>query len=165
MTWLCAYCIHTASMKKRRDIIRALIPSGIETFGDPEGWKQLFGAQIVTHPDLDYATQLRNAYRNIAVNVNSTSCQMPSAVNQRVFDIPMAGSFVVSDSQKDLSSLFTINKEAVCYGDTKELRDIVHYYIKNVSARLRIVKAAQRRISSEHTYVHRMKTVMDILTH
>lgn len=158
-TWLCSCVIHTASMKKRKEIISSLIPAGVELYGDPEGWKELLGNNSITHPDLDYNTQLCDAYRNIETNLNITSCQMPTAVNQRVFDIPMSGSFVLSDYQQDLGELFEIGKEAVCYKSMDELKELINYYRKNSTNREQVTKAAQKRIKNEHTYAHRIKAI------
>ena len=163
ITWLCSYIIHTASMKKRRMTVGALQPLGLELFGDPEGWKEVFGVDITVHPSLDYNTQLCNAYRTIAVNLNITSCQMPGAVNQRVFDIPASGSFILSDNQDDLNELFEPGKEAITYNDNNELKDLVKYYTVNSAARGHIVEAAQKRILGEHTYYHRVKYIQETL--
>lgn len=163
ITWLCSYIIHTASMKKRKIIVTTSIPLGLELFGDPEGWGGLLGNNIIVHPNLDYNTQLCPTYRNIAVNLNITSCQMPSAVNQRVFDIPLAGSFVLSDNQSDLSDLFDLGKEAITYKDRNELKDLVKYYTVNSTARHTIIEAAQKRILHEHTYYHRVKYIQQTL--
>ena len=150
-------------MKKRKLIVSSLLPSGLELFGDPEGWKQLLGYDIKAHPNLDYNTQLCSTYRDIAINLNITSCQMPGAVNQRVFDIPLCGSFLLSDSQNDMSELFEPEKEAVCYKNINELKDLVKYYTVNKAAGLQIIKAAQRRILHEHTYCHRVKLIQETL--
>ena len=160
-TWLCSYAIHSASMKKRKKIICSLLSSGIELFGDPEGWKQLLGSDSITHPDLDYNTQLCDTYEAIKINLNITSCQMPSAVNQRVFDIPLSGSFVLSDNQKDMEELFDIGKEAICYQSIHELKDLIKYYSENEGKRLSIVEAAQERIKKEHTYNTRISSIIN----
>ncbi|MGD9202071.1 MAG: DUF3880 domain-containing protein, partial [Chitinispirillia bacterium] len=58
LTWLCSYCIHYASMKKRKKIIGSLLPDMIELFGDPEGWRKMFPFDIKVNPDTDYSSQL-----------------------------------------------------------------------------------------------------------
>ena len=162
-TWLCSYTIHTASMKKRKGVVSSLLPSGIELYGDPEGWKELLGNNIITHQDLDYNTQLCDTYRNIEINLNITSCQMPSAVNQRVFDIPMSGSFLLSDNQKDIGELFNIGKEVICYHDINELNDLVKHYSENEGERMAVIEAAQKRIKKEHTYNSRISSIIDMI--
>ncbi len=163
ITWLCSYIIHTASMKKRKMIVSSLLPSGLELFGDPEGWKELLGNTIKVHSNLDYNSQLCSAYRNIEINLNITSCQMPGAVNQRVFDVPMSGGFILSDNQKDLGELFEPGKEAIMYKNIDELKDLVKYYTANKAEKQHIIKAGQKRILDEHTYYHRIKYIQEIL--
>ena len=159
LTWLCSYCIHCASMKKRKKIIGSLLPFNIELFGDPEGWNKMFPFNIKTNPDIDYSNQLCNLYRTIKININITSCQMPSAVNQRVFDIPMSGSFVITDNQNDLNELFSIGDEIVQYSCCDELHELISFYLNNDSARKNCIIAAQNRIRGEHLYKHRIQTV------
>jgi spore maturation protein CgeB len=163
ITWLCSYTIHTASMKKRKQLINALEPLGIELFGDPDGWHDLLGSSIPLHPDVNYRTNLAATYRSIAVHINTTSCQMPTAVNQRVFDIPMTNSFVLSDNQEDMAELFEIRKEALCYNSIEELIDLVSFYRTNSPARNSICRNAQQRILHEHTYAHRLSSMLNSL--
>jgi spore maturation protein CgeB len=163
ISWLCAYSIHAASMKKRKKIIGGLLAEGVETFGDSQGWKQLLGPSVTTHGDIDYRHGLRDIYRDIRINVNITSCQMPSAMNQRVFDIPCAGSFVISDNQKDMHELFDVGKEAIVYESLEDLKDKIRFFKAHETERMRIIAAAQKRISGEHTYAKRVKDLLRLI--
>ncbi len=156
--WLRSLIIHTASMLKRKQVISSMEDYGIETFGDPGGWRQLCGSWLKTNPDIDYRTELSLVYRTIEINLNITSCQMPSGVNQRVFDIPACGGFVINDMQKDLEELFE-KDEIVTYSSIDELRQKVKYYSKNEAARSRITQLAFEHIIKEHTYLNRFKTM------
>ena len=162
ITWLAAYIIHHASMKKRKAIVGALLPMGIETFGDPEGWKDLLGAAVKTHANIDYRHTLASVYQSIAININITSCQMPTAVNQRVFDVPITGSFVISDRQKDLLTLFR-PQEIVTYETLEDLQEKVGFYLHHETERRKITGLAQKRILGEHTYAHRIKKIISLL--
>ena len=160
--WLRSYIIHTASMIRRKQIVDTLIPEGLQTFGDPEGWRELCDRNLVTNPDIDYRTGLADIYRRIDVNVNITSCQMPSGVNQRVFDIPLCGGFVISDPQEDLGELFA-NDEVVTYSSVEHLKELVTCYAANEKERLEISERAMKRIKGEHTYSHRVKKILSEL--
>jgi spore maturation protein CgeB len=149
-------------MKKRKTIIAGLLSLGIETFGDPDGWKELFGNTIITHPNIDYRRQLASVYQSIAINLNITSCQMPTAVNQRVFDVPMAGGFVISDKQKDMDELFKPGEIAV-YESVEDLQEKVRFYLDHETRRRAITERAQKRILGEHTYAHRIKKIISSL--
>ena len=163
-TWLATLTIHTASMLKRKAVIQALIPQGIETFGDPAEWHNLVGPNLVAHPSIVYGKDLAHLYSQTAININITSCQMPCAVNQRVFDAPASGGFLLTDNQSDIQELFSdYNNEVAVYSGTQELLDKVEYYIKNPNIRHAIVCAAHKRILSCHTYAHRITELEKIL--
>lgn len=159
-TWFKSYIIHTASMLKRKNIIGQLISSGIELFGDPDGWKALLGEGITVHPNIDYRTGLASVYRDITLNVNSTSCQMRSAVNQRVFDIPACGGFLITDDQSDNLELFD-KDEIVAYSNVRELQEFIKYYSKNEPDRKKISEKARTRILNEHTVSNRLMKIIN----
>jgi len=161
-TWLRSYTIHTASMLKRKACIGSLLDSGVETFGDPEGWRAVGFKGLVTHPDVDYQTGIAACYHSIMVNLNITSCQMVTAVNQRVFDAPACGAFIINDSQKDLDELFAPNEQAL-YHSPEELPGLVDYYSRNESARNSIVEACAAHIMKEHTCNHRLNAIEGFL--
>ena len=69
--------------------------------------EKLPGRRIKTHPDVDYRSEIAQWYRRIKINLNITSCQMPTALNQRVFDVPACGGFILNDNQTDLKELFS----------------------------------------------------------
>ncbi len=161
-TWLRSYILHTASMIKRKTLITGLLPSGIETFGDPEGWREVVGPSLRTHGNIDYRSGIADCYRSIIVNVNSTSCQMPTALNQRVFDVPVSGAFILNDNQDDLHELFD-KKEYVAYVSIEDCREKVAYYREHEGARGAVTAAARKRILAEHTYAHRLRNLVDHL--
>jgi spore maturation protein CgeB len=162
LTWLRSYCIHFASMMKRKRYVSIMQPMNIEVFGDPDGWKELCGPSLLTHPDLDYRTAIAPLYRRIKVNLNITSCQMPTAVNQRVFDVPLCDSFILNDNQSDLGELFS-EDEYVVYQSSQELLEKAAFFLKNQEARVAISKRAQKRILNEHTYRHRLQKILSMV--
>jgi len=155
--WLRSYVIHYASMKRRREAVSALARLGVETYGDPDGWRESVGAAVKTHPDVGYGAPLARLYGSIAVNLNVTSCQMPSAVNQRVFDVPLSGGFVLTDRQADMNELFEPGTECATWGTIDELKAMTVEYAANPRQRARIAEAAGRRVRHEHTYERRME--------
>jgi spore maturation protein CgeB len=161
-TWFQSYIIHTASMLKRKSLIESLIPLGIELFGDPEGWNLLCGEKIVYHPDIDYRHTLASVYRGITLNVNNTSCQMVSAVNQRVFDVPACGGFLLTDAQSDLFELFE-KDEVAPYNSLDELIEKISFFTEHPGERSLICSKARTHIIEEHTYSHRLKKIVNCI--
>jgi spore maturation protein CgeB len=88
---------------------------------------------------------------------------MPSSVNQRVFDIPLSGSFVISDNQKDLLELFDRDTELEIFETIEDLRDKARFYLTHETNRNKIVDAAQKRIKHEHLYVHRVRRIIELV--
>jgi spore maturation protein CgeB len=138
---------------------RALIPLGLVIYGDP-GWKRLLGKEGTLRPKVDYFRELPDVYRGTAVNINCTSFQMKTAVNQRVFDVPACGGFLLSDYQDDMDLFFEVGKEAVCYRSVEEAASLAAHYLGNEPERKKISEAAHRRILAEHTYEKRMASLV-----
>jgi len=153
--WFASYCIHLASNEKRRLCLEPLLPMGLQLAGDPQGWKMMFENTVKTLPDIDYRKGLNSHYSQGNIHINITSCQMPSAVNQRVFDIPLCERFVISDPQSDLFELFPEN--AVCAANSpEEYAELAKFYLKNTTAKNAIIKNAIEHILKEHLYKHRI---------
>ena len=88
---------------------------------------------------------------------------MPTAVNQRVFDCPAAGGFLLTDAQTDLESLFDAPNETARYTGIDEARELIRYYSEHDTERTTITQRARERILSEHTYEHRLQTMTERL--
>jgi spore maturation protein CgeB len=87
---------------------------------------------------------------------------MPTAVNQRVFDIPLCDSFVINDHQPDLDGLFAPDEVAV-YKSKEELVSKIIYFRNHETERRAISQKARSRILSQHTYDHRIAEIRKIL--
>ena len=90
------------------------------------------------------------------INFNATSQQMKGAVNQRVFDVPAAGGFVLTDAREQLAALFTPGREAAVYAEPGEIEALARHYLAHPAERERVSRAARERIAAEHTYEHRL---------
>jgi spore maturation protein CgeB len=148
-----------ATKLSRRRVVGALSPFPLDLFGD-EGWLGQLPPQARYHPRLDYYVELSKVYAETAVNINATNYQMPTAVNQRVFDAPLAGGFLISDNQEDLQLLFDPD-EYVIYSRLSDLTDEVRFYLPQISLRMRVAEKAAERILAEHTFRHRIKTIIN----
>ncbi|MFP4500099.1 MAG: glycosyltransferase [Candidatus Hydrogenedentota bacterium] len=146
---------YEATRRQREALASSLAPLGIEVRGDAY-WKAIVEN---AGPGLDYFNELAPFFCGTQVNVNSTSLQMRWAVNQRVFDCPAAGGFLITDDQADMGEFFEPDVEAVTYRSLDELRDKVVYYLAHPEARRAVVHAARERILAEHTHAHRLEAL------
>src|SRR5690606_16445286 len=109
-----------------------------------------------------YFDELPAFYRTTAININQTSLQMRDAVNQRVFDCPAAGGFLITDDQPDLREHFE-EGDVVTYNSLEELADKVRYYQARPEERRANTLRARRRILDRHTHVHRLRDLETFL--
>ncbi len=147
--------VYEATKRNRCALAQRLVPHGIEVRGDTD-WASILDR---CEGQVGYFDDLAPFYRNTAVNVNTTSLQMKTAVNQRVFDCPAAGGFLVTDTQADLEELFDVDSEVVAYSSLDELEDKVRHYLDRPGERRTIVQNAQRRIAAHHTHRHRLESL------
>lgn len=148
----------TATRDKRHALVHALEPAGLHLYGD-SGW-QSAAPSIPYHGPVQYPRGLAEVYRN-STHVNMTSFQMPTAVNQRVFDVPAAGGILLTDAKESMSDLFDVEKECITFESIEEAVDQAKWIsLNDEAARKRMVKA-QERILNEHTYRHRLQNLID----
>ncbi|WP_291327376.1 glycosyltransferase [Desulfovibrio sp. UCD-KL4C] len=120
---------------------------------DSNGWRYL--------SSLDYYTDLPAFYPMSDVSFNCTSRQMKGAVNQRVFDVPACGGFILTDYREQMENLFDPDSEIISYRNVKEIPQVLERCIKDKKMRAKISAAALKRILSEHTYEHRLLSLLD----
>ncbi|MGD0842945.1 MAG: glycosyltransferase [Geobacteraceae bacterium] len=150
-----AALIWKATQGYRLKLATSLIPLGLVIYGDA-GWSRLIGKRGILRKQVDYFLELPDVYRGTEVNINCTSYQMKTAVNQRVFDVPACGGFLLSDWQEDMDRFFEVGKEAICFRTTEEAVSLAVYYLGKDTERKKIAESARKRVLAEHTYEKRM---------
>jgi spore maturation protein CgeB len=146
----------------RHACVRELLPFAPRIAGDAD-WETVLpgaGKRWQMAGPLDYYADLPGFYAHSAVNLNCTSLQMKGAVNQRVFDAPAAGGFVLTDAREQLDALFVPGREAVVYTAPGEIAGLVCHYLRHPGERTRIVAAARKRVLAAHTYEQRLTTLL-----
>lgn len=84
-------------------------------------------------------------------------------VNPRTFEIAACGGFQLVDRRSLMPELFKIDcpdAELVVFDSMEECTDVIHEWLGNESGRLHIAERARQRVLSEHTYAHRMETLI-----
>jgi len=147
-----------ATRRYRHSTLALLADDNLSVWGDA-GWEGSLPSNVKLFPVVDYYRELPAVYHQTAINLNFTSLQMPTAVNQRVFDAPAAGGFLLTDDQDDLHQLFQ-NDEIATFSTPAELPERVRYFRSRPSEREAICSRASSRILSEHTYLHRVRHLL-----
>lgn len=143
--------------------VATLAPFSPLVAGDP-GWRAMLPpGGFRFHGPLDYYGDLPGFYPRSCVNFNATSLQMKGAVNQRVFDVPACGAFLLTDHREQMDALFEAGREVVCYQDPAEIPGLVRHYLNHPGERDAVAAAARERVLARHDYTHRMKAMLRAL--
>ncbi|RMF92371.1 MAG: hypothetical protein D6734_12415 [Candidatus Schekmanbacteria bacterium] len=153
-----AYLTWKTTMKYRHSVVKKGIEEGGVVYGD-KGWKYVVDDRKIRN-SVDYYSELALVYNGTKINLNCTSFQMNSALNQRVFDCAACNSFLITDDQSDLYELFN-EDEFVSFKETGEIPDLIRFYIKNEKERQKISLKAFNRVMNEHSYEKRMHTLVE----
>ncbi len=84
---------------------------------------------------LNYYDELPKFYGHSKINFNCTSKQMKGAVNQRIFDVPATGAFVLTDWREQM--------------DDRERRNMA--------------QKARKRVLACHTWSQRLKQLLECM--
>jgi spore maturation protein CgeB len=87
---------------------------------------------------------------------------MKDGLNQRVFDVPAAGGFLLTDFKESLLDLFK-EGEVACFHDPEEARAKLQYFQTRPEERRAVAAKARERVLAQHTVAHRVQTVLEKL--
>jgi spore maturation protein CgeB len=161
----------TATRRRRTEFIKnlAAIPSAgpLVIYGDP-GWKRILAddsrklpAWVQVIPSADYYLELPQIYHAAGAVLNLTSLQMPSGLNQRCYDVPAAGGFLLTDRREALAEQFDPERELVTFDSLPEMLEKWEYFRRRPDQRQEIINRGRRRVLSEHTYQRRLSEMLE----
>jgi len=150
-----------STLEYRLGCVAQTLPFGPLIAGD-SGWNQLLAGSTGhrLHKELNYYEELPGFYGASEVNFNCTSLQMKGAVNQRVFDVPAAGAFLLTDQRRQIERLFDPDTEIALYRGPEEIAGLVERFLADPEGRERLARAGRARVLAEHTYGHRLSALM-----
>lgn len=150
-----------ATQRDRVELLEAFGPARCELRGDA-GWKGLLPGWKPGAP-LDYYRGLPSFVAACRLTLNRTSRQMPTALNQRAFDAPLAGSLPLGERQADLEELFEPGRDCVSWRDPAEAVELATALLADEPRRRALAERARRRILDEHLYRHRLRSLVGAL--
>lgn len=157
-----AALVWQATLEYRQACLKELAAFEPTIYGD-SGWRELVGEPFRLQPEVNYYDELPRVYGSTGINFNATSLQMRAAVNQRVFDVPAAGGFLITDFREQLAELFTVGEEVACFREPGEIAELVGFYLNHPEVRQQITARARTRVLKEHTYQHRVAAMLSTL--
>lgn len=147
---------------RRSAVTYAARNGGVRVHGD-SAWGALNAPGLDACDRVAYGSALASVYGAADINLNLTASHLREAVNQRVFDVPATGAFLLTDHRLDLEHLFEMDTEIVSFQSFDEMTDKLRFFRTHSDARQRIASAAHRRVLAEHTWDHRMRSLAAFL--
>ena len=79
----------------------------------------------------------------------------------RIFEVCLAGGFLLTEYAPGIESYFDIDKEIVCFHNADEMIDKITYYLNHEEERRAIAQAGWKRATAEYTSFHVLSRVFD----
>ena len=73
------------------------------------------------------------------------------------------GPLVISDNQKDVFELFVEGEHLSCFDAADDLIEKIEYYLDRSGERKKIARQGRQEVIKNHTYVHRLKKLLEIV--
>lgn len=87
-------------------------------------------------------------------------------MTERLFKVPLAGGFTITDPVACIRNEGYFSPDEIPMAHTgREMAGMIDHFVRNPADRLPFIENARRRVLSEHTYFHRIASLMDHLGH
>ncbi|HET7025780.1 MAG TPA: glycosyltransferase [Gemmatimonadales bacterium] len=148
----------------RERLLSEVVEFGLAVWGP--GWRKTRLRDYCRGDALAVEDYVRaSAGASIALNLHREGPEgrVPSAAgcNARTFELAAMGVAQVVDDRIDLPSQFVEAEELAVFRDPAELKPLVRDLLHDRPAAAALAAAARRRALSEHTYVHRLRRLLD----
>lgn len=118
-------------------------------------------AQFIGPVDPYHTTPL--IFQNSRINLNITLKSIHTGIPLRCMDIMGSGSFLLTNFQEDFLDFFTPNEDFVIYESENDFLKKIDYYLSHDKERHQIIDNCIGKMKQEHTYVHRIHTILNTL--
>lgn len=156
-----AYVVFRETREYRVGRLSNLANGQLVVFGR-EDWSNYLPG-LVIQPPVQYSLETPNVYRNSCINLSLTTFQQETALNQRLFDVPLCNGFVLTDWKESLADHFQLDTEVIYFENDADLIEKVRYYLRKQAARDSIIQKARERILREHLMEHRVTAILETI--
>ena len=107
--------------------------------------------------------EMLNIFQSSKINLSfSGTVQGPKRqLKGRMFQVCLAGGFLLTEYAPGLEQYFEFDKEIACFQTKEEMVDKIHYYLNHDAERRAIAQAGWQRATSEYTSGHMVAKVFN----
>ena len=146
------------TLPMRGEVLNAINAEKIDVFGgdlsqsiDRRSPYKIQSEKFNYHlPTIDYAN-VNQVYASSKFNINVSSFQMDSAVNNRIIDVAFSGGFILSDRKINLKSISDLSEEII-FDTVDALNLLIEKFSSNQSLYKTIKNEWNKSITSLFTY-------------
>ena len=108
--------------------------------------------------------QVSLAYQAASIVINTHGSQTRlGGLNTRAFEVPASGAFQLMDYVPEMEPLLQPGHDVAVYRTPQEAGAVARDYLADPEARQRIARQGHERVMAEHTYKHRLQTLLAAL--
>lgn len=144
---------------EREEIIDSLSEKYSVKLFTPEATPHL--SKVKNMGRVDYYTQAPYAMKCAKINLNISLRSIHSGMPLRALDILGCGGFLLTNYQADFMDYFEPGKDFVYYSNTKEVVEIVGYYLSHEQERMQIAKNGYEKVCQYLSYKKQINSLLD----
>lgn len=133
----------------------------VYVYGD-ESWKNINCNYIKYKGYADHFYEMPKIFRCSKININYTRVYVESGLPMRIFDVLGSKGFLVSNYKEEIPMYFSDGQDLVIYRDTKDLIEIINYYLNNDKERKNIILNGYEKVKKYHNFENRLEKIMKI---
>jgi hypothetical protein len=159
------YLYWETNNRYRMQVLEALTDFDLRIYGNKD-WPALIASSPLQRffcGEADPVRELPDIFVSSKININIHSIQCMGSLNQRDFNAPVAGGFLLSDWVPACAKYFTAGEEAIYWSDIFDLRAKIAYYLHHADEREAIVQKGRERVLRDHTYTQRVTQLLQTL--
>ena len=110
---------------------------------------------------VDYWSEMPKVFRMSKINLNFTIPNIKSGIPLRIWDVLGCGGFLLTNYQAEIPYYFKEGEDLVCFDGLEDLCEKVGYYLEHEEERKRIAWNVYRKVREKHSYIERIRTILD----
>lgn len=146
----------------REKILQGFEPEGLQVFGP--GWRKNGHLPRARCHDAAFGEQTNRVFNRSRLNLNIHNWfGQGAAMNLRLYEVPAAGGFLLTDWVEEIDRYFEQDKHVVCWRSLDELNDKARFYLAHDAARRRIARAGHEHVLNNHSYASRVRELLALI--
>lgn len=118
---------------------------------------------LILHDRVPYGRELSKVYQQYAINLNISSIQLETSVNNRVFDVFASKGFLLSDYKQEMELIFPDHWQEITFRNLDELGSKGEYFLTHDKERRELTEELYHIVLKRHTYQNRAQEIIEVI--